>query len=235
MAMGVVIQTEVLAAARGMSSALLGTLATVGLALWLFGWRWHRLWITAAAGLASATVAWHWSETWTSTPRVVSAVVLALAAAGIAVELVRVAVFLVGAFLTFWLIQAAAGQFHDVWLLCPLGGLLALLLFRYGWMLFTSVVGTLVTVHALLLLAENVGGMDAQVWATKYAQPLTIALGVWVLLGFILQVWMDRLATQKPQEEPPSTTHVSVLIPVEQQSTSFWKRLFAKRSQILPS
>jgi hypothetical protein len=229
----VLINHEVIEAARGMSVALLGTLVTTGIALWLFGWHWHRFWITISFSLTGALVAWSLCDTWTSTPRVVCAVIVGLTIASVAVELSRLLVFLAGIWAVYWLIQPLAGQFHDLWLLCPLGGLLAIGLFRYGWMLGTSIVGTLVAAHAALLLIETGTSATALPWVVANSQLCTIALGLWVVLGFVMQLWIDRQSTQTrlDSQEPAQPTHLSVLIPVEQQHKHlrWWHRLFAKK------
>ena len=48
------IAPDILSEARGLSPALSGVGALVGLLLWLFGWRWHRFWVVAAVTLAAA-------------------------------------------------------------------------------------------------------------------------------------------------------------------------------------
>lgn len=229
------ISGEVLQAARGMSPALLGTFVAGGLALWLWGWRGHRLWISCGAGLAAAGLAWQWSGTLTTTPPAVSAVVVGLAVAYIAVELVRLAVFLLGCLVAFVATQHLIPQWYDVWLLYPLGGLLAVALFRYGWMIVSSIVGTLVAAHAVLLLLQPLLTLDVCQWSQQHALILTVGLGLWIVLGVVVQVWLDYWHRRASEAEPEQPHHVPVLLPVQQVREPLWKRLWGKRSTTLPA
>jgi len=228
------INGEVLQAARGMSEAMLGTWLTLGLALWLFGWRWHRFWIACVAVFAAAAITWHWGSHWTRTPPMISAVVVALATAVIAVELARLVVFGLGGVTLLYLANQLLPDFRDVWLAFPLGGLVAVLLFRIGWILVTSLLGTWIATYALLLLIESVSTFDSVQWARNNSLPINIGMIIWILVGIICQLLIDSKGNKLKSTETRETTLVSVLIPVENQHTdSWWKRWFSKRQAVL--
>ncbi len=229
------INGEVLQAARGMSEAMLGTWLTMGLALWLFGWRWHRFWITWAAAFAAAAITWHWGSHWTQTPPLISAVVVGLAVAWIAMELARLLVFGSGGIALWYLASQLFPDFHDVWLAFPLGGLISVLLFRIGWILVTSLLGTWIAVHAVLLLIETASTFDCVQWVDNNSILIHIGMGFWILLGIICQLLIDSKSSKKLEsKETNETAHVSVIIPVDNQHSDSWlMRWFSKRQAVL--
>ncbi|MEJ5274548.1 MAG: hypothetical protein WHU94_01435 [Thermogemmata sp.] len=234
MTMPSMVNGEVLQAARGMSAAMLGTWVTLGLALWLFGWRWHRFWITCVAAFVAAAITWHWGSHWTRTPPVISAIVIGLATAMIAVELARLVVLGFGGITLLYLANQLLSDFRDIWLAFPLGGLVAVLLFRIGWILATTLLGTWITIHALLLLIESVSPFDSVQWFDNNAMAIHIGIIIWIVIGIICQLLIDSKSNKSKLTETPETTHVSVLIPVENQhADSWWKRWFSKRQAVL--
>lgn len=229
-----IINGEVLQAARGMSVAMLSTWLVVGLALWLFGWRWHRFWITCTAALAAAAITWYWGSNWTRTPPLIAAIVSAAAIAAIAVELARLIVFGLGGATLLYLTSQLLPDFRDIWLTFPLGGLAAVLLFRIGWTLVTSFLGTWITIHALMLIIESNSTFDAVQWTSDNFVPIHVGISIWIIIGIICQILIDPKSNKPEAAEANETTHVSVLIPVENQhSDSWWKRWFSKRQAVL--
>src|SRR5947209_2084318 len=89
---------EILAEAQGLSPALFAVGLVLGLALWLFGWKWHRFWtvlaITVAAGVYGLSDA---AGSLRAQP-LVAGLLLAVAAGMLALSLARLMAFGAGGF-----------------------------------------------------------------------------------------------------------------------------------------
>jgi len=228
------ISTEVLQAARGMSVAMLGTVLALGLAIWLFGWRWHRFWITCLAVATAVATTWKYGNLWTQTPLAVAVTVIALAAGVVAVELVRLAIFVLGGVILYYLTCQYLPEFHDTWLAFPLGGLIAMLLYRLGWLIMTSILGTLIAVHAGLLLIESVVTFDSMQWSNDNILIIHIGICVWTIIGVVCQLWIDRKFDKHDENQSDENTHIPVLIPLQNhQSDSSWRRWFSRQQPMV--
>jgi hypothetical protein len=228
------INVEVLQAARGMSVAMLSTWLALGLAVWLFGWRWHRFWITSAAVIAAAAITWQCGNIWTQTPPVIAVIVVALAAAVVAVELARLVVFVLGGAILLYLTSQHLPEFHDTWLAFPLGGLVAVLLFRLGWIIITSLLGTLIATHAILLLVEPIATFDSVQWSRDNSLSIHIGMCIWIIVGITGQIWMNRRVDRLESSESYEATHIPVLIPVQNHpSSSLWNKWFSKNQPVV--
>ena len=90
------IAPDVLAEARGLTSAMSGTLCVLGVALWLFGWRWHRFWIVSGITLAAGLLGLNAGRAAGGTQIMAVGILLAVAAGMMALELAKVFAFVAG-------------------------------------------------------------------------------------------------------------------------------------------
>src|SRR5262245_66473287 len=89
------IAPDILNEARGLTSAMTGTLCVLGVALWLFGWRWHRFWIVAGITLSAGLIGLNATHS-SGTQVMAVGILLAVAAGLMALELAKVLAFIAG-------------------------------------------------------------------------------------------------------------------------------------------
>lgn len=196
---------DILEEARGLPVTLSGAGVILGLALWATGWRLHRFWVVLTttlvagiAGLASGPA--HGSQP------LVSAVLLAIGAGALALYLSRVVAFAAGG-VALWVGVHAAFPTWDQPLACFIaGGLLALLMYRSCIMSASSLAGSLLAGYSGLCLLDRLGKLDAVAWSGKHAGWLNWACVALALLGWLVQLLMDRRRSeleeaQKAQEK----------------------------------
>lgn len=182
---------DILAEARGLPVTISGAGVALGLALWVTGWRLHRFWIVLVTtvlagvfGLASGQAP--------GTQPLVSAVLLAVGAGALALDLSRVVAFAAGG-LALWVFVHAAVPSWDQPLLCFIaGGLVALLLFRACIMALTGLAGTLLLAYSGFCLLDRLGKLDAVAWTGKHAGWLNWTCVAVALAGWLLQLLMER-------------------------------------------
>ncbi len=180
------IAPDILAEARGLTGAMLGTICVLGIALWLFGWRWHRFWVVAGITLGAGLIGLNAGRTNGGQVMAVG-ILLAVAAGMMALELAKVIAFVAGGIGAWLAVQWVLPQAQELWAVFLSGGLLGLLLYRLWTMLLTSLIGTLLAGHAAVLLLEPVFGFDAVAWSTAHIVALNgVMVGV-VILGILLQ------------------------------------------------
>ncbi len=185
------IAPDVLAAARGLSVAATATAFALGLALWLFGWRFHRFWtvvgVTVAAGIYGLTVGQPFGG-----QAIAIGLLLAVAAGLLALELARFFAFLAGG-TAIWLAATSLVPNAQAQGICFLaGGLAGLLFYRLWTMALTSFLGTLVAGHAAMLLGESLATFDSVDFATHNQLPLAAGVALCTLLGLALQGMQAR-------------------------------------------
>src|SRR5439155_12452271 len=90
------IAPDILAEARGLTGAMLGTLCVLGVALWLFGWRWHRFWVVAGITLAAGLLGLNAGRSAGGTQIMAVGILIAVAAGMMALELAKVFAFVAG-------------------------------------------------------------------------------------------------------------------------------------------
>jgi hypothetical protein len=157
---------DILAEARGLTGAMTGTIAVLGFALWLFGWRWHRFWIVSGITLAAGLIGLNAGRTSGGTQVMAIGILLAVSAGLIALELAKVLAFVAGGCGAWLAVQWVLPQAQELWAVFLCGGLFGLLLYRLWTMLLTSLIGTLLAVHASILLLEPALEFDAVGWVT---------------------------------------------------------------------
>ncbi len=189
------IAPDILAEARGMSGAMVGTACVLGVALWLFGWRWHRFWVVAGVTLGAGLIGLNAGKTSGGQVMAVG-ILLAVTAGMMALELAKVLAFVAGGIGAWLTVQWVLPQAQELWAVFLSGGLFGLLLYRLWTMLLTSLMGTLLGGHALLLLLEGWLKFDAAAWSGANIVALNGVVVAVVVLGIVIQ------ARQAKDEEP---------------------------------
>src|SRR5262245_1675174 len=154
------IAPDILTEARGLTGAMLGTVCVLGVALWLFGWRWHRFWVVAGVTLGAGLIGLNAGRTG-GTQVLAVGILLAIGAGMMALELAKVLAFVAGGIGAWLAVQWVLPQAQELWAVFLSGGLFGLLLYRLWTMLLTSLMGALLAGHAGMLLLERAFEFDA--------------------------------------------------------------------------
>lgn len=225
------IAPDILVEGRGLTGAMAGTILVLGLALWLFGWRWHRFWVVSGITLTAGIIGLNAGQAAGGQVLAVG-LLLAVAAGMMALELARVIAFLAGGVGAWFAAQWVLPQAQELWAVFLSGGLFGLLLYRVWTMLLTSLVGTLLAAHSGLILLEPTFKTDISDWAARNVVALNGAVVAFAVLGLLLQVAAspdpaeasekkEKKKKEKPPEpkpEPPKPTADEV----------WWKRFVRK-------
>ena len=226
------IAPDILAEARGLTSAMAGTITVLGFALWLFGWRWHRFWVVAGITLAAGLIGLNAGRATGGTQVMAVGILLAVAAGLLALELAKVLAFVAGGCGAWLAVQWVLPQAQELWAVFLCGGLFGLLLYRLWTMLLTSLMGVLLAGHASLLLFEQLFYKDTGPWVTRNVAALNGAVVGLVVLGIMLQaIWArdpDAVPTAKedakdepePAPAPPGKPAKKV---------RWWKKLLIRK------
>ncbi|HEV3383366.1 MAG TPA: hypothetical protein VG097_01055 [Gemmata sp.] len=181
------IAPEILSEARGLTAAMSGTLCVLGVALWLFGWRWHRFWIVSGITLAAGLLGLNAGRAAGGTQIMAVGILLAVAAGMLALELAKVFAFVAGGCGAWLAIQWVFPQAQELWAVFLSGGLFGVLLYRLWTMLLTSLIGVLMAGHAALLLLEPFAAFDAVKWVTANQAAANGTVVGLTVLGILLQ------------------------------------------------
>jgi hypothetical protein len=195
------IATDILTEARGLTGAMLGTVCVLGIALWVFGWRWHRFWVVAGITLGAGLIGLNAGRTG-GTQVLAVGILLAVGAGMMALELAKVFAFVAGGVGAWLVVQWVLPQAQELWAVFLSGGLFGLLLYRLWTMLLTSLMGVLLAGHAGVLLLERAFRFDAVAWAETNIVALNGVTVAVVVLGILLQARSAR----EPEELKPETT-----------------------------
>lgn len=237
------IAPDILTEARGLTAAMLGTACVLGIALWLFGWRWHRFWVVAGITLAAGLIGLN-SDRVAGTQVIAVGILLAVAAGMMALELAKVLAFIAGGIGAWLAVQWVLPQAQELWAVFLSGGLFGLLLYRLWTMLLTCLMGALLAIHSGLLLFERAVHFDAVAWAAANIAALNgVTVGV-VILGILLQAVSapdpegekkeptekedagkpeKKKKKEKEKEEPESEDD-------EKKPAPWWKRVFSGKA-----
>ncbi len=177
---------EILQEGRGLSHAVAGAAAVLGLLLWLFGWRGHRFWIVVGVTVAGGLYGLSAGQA-TGVNMVALGVMLALCAGLLALELARVFAFLAAGTAVWLTAGALFPQGREMWLVFLAGGLVGILFYRLWTMALTSFLGTLLAAHAILILTGETTTFDAATWAREHPVALNIGVGLVSAMGLALQ------------------------------------------------
>jgi MFS family permease len=194
---------EILTETRGLSVPLSATGMTLGLLLWLFGWRGHRFWIVLVATVAAGIFGLYSGPAYGTKP-LVAGILLAVAAGALALALVRVVAFICSG-VAFWtLVHVLVPAWNEPLVCFLVGGLVGLVLFRLWTMALTSFAGSLLLLYFGLSLANSFGKLDAVAFGQTQTLLLNWACGFFTLLGLIVQVLLERRWRRAQPEPDPS-------------------------------
>jgi hypothetical protein len=194
------VDPQILAEAQGLSLPLYAVGLMVGLALWTFGWKWHRFWTVLAITVAAGVYGLSDAATAMKAQPLVAGLLLALAAGMLALSLARMMAFGVGGFAAL-LAQEAWAPAWDQPLVCfLLGGILGLLLFRLWLMALTSLAGTLLMVYSSVCLLQPVLRFDPVAVCERYAGVLNWVCAGVALTGVLVQFLLAKKKKPKPKK-----------------------------------
>lgn len=223
---------EILAEARGLTTAMSGTLCALGIALWMFGWRWHRFWIVAGITLAAGLLGLNAGRAVGGTQIMALGILIAVAAGMMALELAKVFAFVAGGCGAWLAVQWVFPQAQELWAVFISGGLFGLLLYRLWTMLLTSLAGVLLASHSGLLMLEAPLGFNAVAWVSANQAALNgVAVGL-IVLGILLQAIAapdeaqkdESIAADRGPKEPVPESHQP---PLKAKARPWWRKLFS--------
>ena len=194
-----IIATDILADLCSLSLGLIVLLVPVGLLLWLLGWWSHRFWIVLTATVIAGVFGLIEAATWRAQPILVG-VLLAIAAGVLALALVRVITFAAGGFAGMYLVQLFLPTLQQPAICFLISGMVSLLLFRWFFMMFTSLLGSSLLVYATLALLHFREFLDAVAWADQNTLTLNLLCGCMTLFGFTFQFFFDRWRLRRRKE-----------------------------------
>jgi hypothetical protein len=209
---------DILAEARGLSVTVTGTAFVLGFFVWLFGWRSHRFWIVLAMTASAGIIGLSLGPDYGTRP-LLAGLLLAVAAGALALALVRVVVFAAGGLAGWVLVRSVFPAWEEPLICFLVGGLIGILLFRIWTMALTSAAGTILMAYAGLSLANSLGSLDAVGLAENQGTLLNLACGVVTLMGFIIQLLLDRRRRREPNRRVSRRRGESVN---EDGSRSWW-------------
>ena len=193
------IATDILADLCGLSLGMILTMFPIGLMLWLLGWWSHRFWIVLGSTVVAGVFGLMEAPTWRVQPIVV-AVLLAIAAGVLALALIRVVTFVVGGMAGVYLVQLTLPALQQPLITFLVCGLIGLLLFRWFFMVSTSLLGSALLIYGSLALFHYHEWFDAVVWVNENALLATTACGGLALSGFGIQFLFDRWRIRRRKE-----------------------------------
>jgi hypothetical protein len=194
------IAPDILAEARGLSVGVLVTGIVFGLALWLFGWRWHRFWTVVAVTVAGGLYGLSTGQA-AGGHVLALGLLLAVSAGLLALELARLFAFAAGGTAVWLAAGALFPNTHELGVFFLAGGLAGVLFYRLWTMALTSFLGTLLIVHSVLVLAATLTEFDAPAFANRNSVPLSVAVGLVSLLGLAAQGAQVRMRNNREIEE----------------------------------
>lgn len=191
---------DLVADSCSLSLGVLLAAATVGLVLWLFGWRSHRFWIVLFITVAAGVVGLQEAALFRAPP-LVAALLLAIAAGVLALALVRLLAFAAGGLAGLILVHAAAPNLDQPLVAFILSGLASLLLFRWFLMALTSFAGSLLLSHTALAFLNMYGTFDAVTWTEQNTNVLNWLCVLMCLMGFLFQFLFDRRSRRQSEDD----------------------------------
>ena len=197
------IAPDLMADARQLSVTVSAAGLLLGLALWLFGWRGHRFWIVLTTTLGGGVYGLSQSPSSGAQP-LVAGLLAAVAAGVLALSLVRLIAFAVGALAACVVVGAAAPAWDQPLVTALAGGLLGVALFRLWTMIVTSAAGTVLIAYCGLSLLDRLGTLDSVAWAGEQTVLLDGAGAALALAGVLAQYLMERRRHLKERQAAES-------------------------------
>jgi hypothetical protein len=196
------VASDILADTCGLSVGLIITGIVLGLALWLFGWWYHRFWIVLITTVLAGIYGLYDAAVFRAQP-LVAAVVLSLVGGLLALAVVRLLAFFAGGMAGLLAAQAFFPSLDQP--LCFLiAGLVSLFLFRLSMMALTSLAGTVLMGYSALSLLNHYGTMDAVAWTAQGPIMLNWMCGLIALVGFGVQFFLDRRRSRRERSDDKS-------------------------------
>jgi hypothetical protein len=230
------IAPDILTEARGLTGAMAGTLCVLGVALWLFGWRWHRFWVVAGITLAAGLIGLNAGRAAGGTQIMAVGILLAVAAGMLALELAKVFAFVAGGCGAWLAIQWVFPQAQELWAVFLSGGLFGVLLYRLWTMLLTSLIGIVMAGHAALLLLEPVASFDAVKWVIANQAAINGAVVGLTVLGILLQTIAAPDETEgkkeksdEKEEKKSKKSDSEFSSEADEKSLPWWRKLMPAR------
>lgn len=191
---------DLLADARELSVPVTAAGLALGLLLWLMGWWGHRFWIVLSATLVGGIGGLVESPAYGVQP-LVAGLLAAVAAGVLALALVRVIAFLAGGLGACLLMHLVAPSWDQPLVSMLVGGLAGVYFFRFGTMLLTSTVGTLLMGYCSLCLLDRLGTLKCAAWADANGVLLNWLCGSGIILGVLTQFLLERRRNRKKREK----------------------------------
>lgn len=197
---------DVLELTRQLSPLVCGLLAAAGLALWLYGGRAHRFWLSAVVTVTGGVTGLALGRDFGLQP-LVAGLFLALAAGALALALARIGLFAAGGLAAVGLVRAAGLGWSELG--CFLvGGLLGIGLYRLWVSALSSALGALLAAYGGVSLLDALGQLNAPAWAARHGALLDWALAAAAGLGILIQYLLERrrsaAAPKKEEKEAPA-------------------------------
>jgi len=186
-----VVIPDFIADLRELPLATMAAITLLGLALWSAGWWAHRFWMGLLTSFSAGIVGLRMGPEWGLDP-MAAGLLLAVAGGCLALAICRVGLFGIYGIASWYLMQAVAPKAAQPVACIVVGGILAVLLYRFAVILLTSAAGTWILAHGGFLLAEHFGKFDAVEWVTAKRLWLNAGALVAVFAGVIFQFWADR-------------------------------------------
>jgi hypothetical protein len=190
---------DILAEAVGLSPLFPIVTGSLGVLLWIYGWRAHRFWVVLLATVTAGVFGLSRGADFGSQP-LLTGILLAVASGMLALALVRVVAFVFGGLGTSLLLHAVAPSLHEPFIWFLIGGLLGLVLFRVWTMVLTALAGGVIALHSSLCLADRWGKMNAVSWAEGHATLLNWSCAVLAVAGLVGQIVLERRRSRKEKE-----------------------------------
>ena len=130
-------------------------------------------------------------------PTLVVGLLAAIAAGMLALALVRVVAFVAGGLLVYTAVLHTPLSWEYSLVAGLVGGLLGVFLFRFWTMVLTSMVGTLLSGYAAVLLLDRANVLDAASFAKQYPVLANWLWGLLSLLGLLIQFVLERRRIHK--------------------------------------
>jgi hypothetical protein len=209
------IAPDILADACSLSLGLILLTVPIGVVLWLFGWWSHRFWVV----LVTTVLAGVYGLQANLSPPIVGAVLLALSAGVLALNLVRFVAFAAGGVAGLVLVQSVYPSLNQPLVAFLVSGLVCLALFRPCMMALTSLAGAVVLVAATLMLLNYYAVVDAPAWCEQSGPLVNWLTAGLAVLGWAAQLALDRYVFRKSTDEKSWLGGLWKLLPARGAST----------------
>ena len=196
------IDPEMMMDMQGLSAGACGVGVGLGALLWLLGWWGHRFWIVLAATVAAGLFGLSSGRLLGVQP-MVCGLLLAVAAGMLALSLARIIAFAAGGVAGFMLVKVFVPSWDVPAVSFLVGGLAGLVLFRLWMMTLTSLMGTVVMGHFGLMLAEQMGKINAQTWLEGNTTTANMLCAGVTLAGVLFQFLLDRWWRRRCEDAAP--------------------------------